>query len=85
MSKKKPSFEEALKQLEQVAEQIEQGKIGLEDSIAKYEEGMILVKHCRDILSRAEHRIQQLQSAPDGSLTTALFDMPEEMSQPEAG
>lgn len=73
MSKKPPTFEEALKQLETIAEQIEQGKIGLEESIARYEEGMALVKQCRDILARAELRIQQLQVQNDGTLQATEF------------
>jgi exodeoxyribonuclease VII small subunit len=72
---KKLSFEEALKQLESIAERIEQGKIGLEESITEYEQGMALVKQCQDILARAELRIQQLQQKPDGSLETAGFKM----------
>ena len=60
MARKKRTFEEALRQLETIAEQIEQGKIGLEDSITKYEEGMALVKQCRDILSKAEQKIQKV-------------------------
>ena len=51
---KKPTFEEALKQLETIAEQIERGQIGLEESIVKYEQGMTLVKQCREILAKAE-------------------------------
>ncbi len=70
MAKKKPTFEEALKQLETLARQIEQGQIGLEESITKYEEGMALVKQCRDILSKAELKIQQIQQKADGSVTT---------------
>ena len=42
MAKKKLSFEEALHQLETIAEQIEQGQIGLEESVAQYEQGMAL-------------------------------------------
>ena len=80
MANRKLAFEEALKELEAIAEQIEQGKIGLEESISKYERGMILVKHCREILSKAEHRIQQLQQRPDGTLETAPFD-----KAPESG
>ena len=76
MGKKKPSFEEALKQLETLALQIEQGQIGLEDSINKYEEGMALVKQCREILSRAEHKIQQIQQRADGSLNTKKLERP---------
>ncbi len=76
MAKKKATFEEALNQLETIAEQIEQGKIGLEESIDKYEEGMALVKHCRQILSKAENKIQQLQQRADGALEPARFKRP---------
>ncbi len=68
MAKKKPTFEEALGQLEELTRQIEQGEIGLEESITKYEEGMKLVQHCRDVLGKAEHKIEQLQQRADGSL-----------------
>ena len=70
MGKRKPTFEEALEQLETIAEHIEQGKIGLEESIAQYEKGMALVKQCREILSKAEQKIQQLQERADGTLET---------------
>ena len=75
MAKKKPTFEEALEKLETIAGQIERGEIGLEESIAKYEEGMGLVRHCRDILGKAEHRIQKLQERPDGSLRKTTFQV----------
>jgi exodeoxyribonuclease VII small subunit len=69
MSEKKPiSFEQALARLEQLADEIEQGKIGLEESIIRYEEGMGLVKQCREILTAAEQRIVKLQ--PDTSATS---------------
>ncbi|MFQ5491644.1 MAG: exodeoxyribonuclease VII small subunit [Phycisphaerae bacterium] len=61
MAKKQPSFEEALQRLEAIAEQIERGEIGLEDSIRKYEEGMKLLDTCRNILNQAEQRISRLQ------------------------
>ncbi len=73
MGKRKPTFEEALEQLETIAGQIEQGKIGLEESIAQYEQGMALVKQCREILSKAEHKIQRLQERDNGTLETADF------------
>ncbi len=68
MGKKKLTFEEALQRLEAIAEQIEDGRIGLEESIGRYEEGMALVKQCRDILSKAELKIQRLQQRSDGTL-----------------
>ena len=70
MAKKKPTFEEALGQLEELTRQIEEGEIGLEESITKYEEGMKLVQHCRDVLGKAEHKIEPLQQRADGSLAT---------------
>ena len=66
--RKKPTFEEALKELEQITEQIESGEIGLEESIAKYEQGMKLVAKCRTILTKAEQRIQTLAPTPSGDL-----------------
>ena len=78
MGKRKLTFEEALRQLETIAEQVEKGEIGLEESITKYEQGMNLVKHCRELLSRAEHKIQQLQERDDGTLEAAPFERPEE-------
>ncbi len=73
MGKKKLTFEEALKNLEVIAEQIEQGKIGLEESITKYEEGMALVKQCRDILSKAEQKIQKVHERAGAAPKTRDF------------
>ena len=75
---KQPTFEEALKQLETIAEQIERGQIGLEESITKYEQGMTLVKQCRDILAKAELRIQQVQERSDGTLVEKPFTPPQD-------
>ena len=57
-----PTFEEALARLEAIADDIERGKIGLEESITRYEEGMKLVHRCREILAQAEQRIVRLQA-----------------------
>lgn len=78
MAKKKLTFEESLAKLEDIAEQIEQGEIGLEESISRYEEGMNLVKHCRDVLEKAELRIQKIQEKADGTLETRNMKMPED-------
>ena len=63
---KPPSFEDSVAQLEQIVAAIESGQIGLEDSLAKYEQGMELVKRCRAILDRAEKRIEVLTETKDG-------------------
>ena len=76
MAKKPPTFEEALKQLEAITEQIEQGRIGLEESISKYEEGMKLVQYCRTVLAKAEQKIEQLRLAGNGEPQISKFEPP---------
>ena len=72
--KAKPTFEEALAQLETIVERIESGEIPLEESIERYAEGIALIKQCRAILDQAEQKIQILtkgeggELAPDGEL-----------------
>lgn len=68
MAVKSLTFEEALANLEAIVKDVEEGKVGLEDSIRRYEEGMKLLKHCRAILSQAELKIQKLQKTADGEL-----------------
>ena len=56
----KLSFEEAISQLTNIVEKIEQGEIPLQDSLQQYEKGMELIKHCRTILQKAEQRIEKI-------------------------
>jgi exodeoxyribonuclease VII small subunit len=56
----KLSFEQSIKELGGIVEKIEQGQIPLADSISQYERGMSLIKHCRDILEKAEKRIEKV-------------------------
>ena len=71
MGKQKLTFEQALGRLEKIVEQIESGEIGLEQSIAKYEEGIKLIQQCRTILDAAEKKIQLLAKGEDGTLAPA--------------
>ena len=57
------SFEDAIKQLSDIVGKIEQGQIPLQDSLAQYEKGMTLIKHCRQILAKAEKRIEKISEA----------------------
>jgi len=63
------SFEQSMKRLEQIVQAIEQGKVGLEESIKQFEEGMTLIQRCRRILTDAELKIQQLQAAGADDVT----------------
>jgi len=74
MSDKNMTFEEAMKRIEQIASLMEQDNLPLESSLALYEEGISLVRHCSAELDKAERRIKQLTVSPDGELI--LADMP---------
>lgn len=74
MARNKPTFEEALQRLEKIVESIEGGKVGLEDSIKQFDEGMQLIQHCRTVLADAEMKIQKLQTGPQGELQIAPFE-----------
>ena len=53
-----PNFEGAMDRLEKIVEQMESGKLPLEDLIVRYEEGMKLVKICQERLANAEQKIE---------------------------
>lgn len=57
----KLTFEEAMQRLDAIVEAMEAGEIGIEESIARYEEAMKLAAHCRKVLEEAELRIQKIQ------------------------
>ncbi len=57
MEKKELSFEDAMKELENIATELEKGDLNLDESVKKFEEGMELSKKCSKILDEAEKRI----------------------------
>lgn len=61
------SFEVALAELEGIVEKLESGKVDLEASIAIYERGQALKKHCETLLKDAEARIEKITLKPDGT------------------
>ncbi|MHC4638581.1 MAG: exodeoxyribonuclease VII small subunit [Planctomycetota bacterium] len=56
----KLTFEQAIKSLTEIVNNIEAGKTPLEQSLEQYEKGMALIGHCRDILNKAEKRIEKI-------------------------
>ena len=58
--KERPGFEEALKRLETIVEELEDDSVTLDKSLELYEEGIALSKKCTQTLEEAELRIQQV-------------------------
>lgn len=58
--KKNINFEEALEELEGLVEQMEDGDLSLEESLAAFEKGVRITRECQDALKQAEQRVQIL-------------------------
>jgi exodeoxyribonuclease VII small subunit len=66
----KMSFEEALRELETIVRQLEQGDVELEQSIEIYERGAALKKHCQARLDAADLKVKQIIQGQDGEVKT---------------
>lgn len=64
-------FEKALAELEDIVTRLERGSVALEESIAIYERGEALKKHCDGLLRNAEMRIEKITVGSDGQPTGA--------------
>jgi len=69
----KPTFEIAMKQLEQIVQELESGNLSLEDSIKKFEEGIKLSKFCSSKLDETEKKITLLLKDQDGNVIEKPF------------
>jgi exodeoxyribonuclease VII small subunit len=70
------SFEDALKELEQIVQSLESGQAKLEESISIYERGALLKAHCEKKLEAARLRVEKVvlaQGTPTG-VESAEFD-----------
>ena len=81
--KEGPSFENALERLEKIVEEMEKGSLGLEDMIARFEEGQKLIALCSRKLNEVEKRIEILVKK-GGEVTTEPFEAEEEGDEEKA-
>jgi exodeoxyribonuclease VII small subunit len=72
MKENELSFEESMKKLEEIAGELENGKLTLEESVSKFEEGMQLSKKCSEILNKAEKKISVIINE-DGNIREEDF------------
>jgi exodeoxyribonuclease VII small subunit len=77
-----PNFETAMDRLEAIVEQMESGKLPLEDLIVRYEEGMNLVKVCQERLVSAEKKIEIITRNSAGKTFVKNFEPTQEMASP---
>ena len=69
------SFEDALARLEAIVHDLEDGRVGLAEALARYEEGVGLLRRCHQLLERAERKIELLRGVDaEGQPIAAPYD-----------
>lgn len=69
------SFEEALKELEAIVKQLEQGQVKLDEAITAYERGALLKKHCEQKLAEAKMKVEMIVFSADGTVGSQPADL----------
>ncbi len=64
------SFEDALKELETIVQQLERGQVKLDEAIAIYERGVELKRHCEKKLAEAKAKVEKITLSADGTVGT---------------
>ncbi len=55
-------YEEALKELEKLVAAMESGKLSLEETLAAYQRGTALLKHCQGVLAQVEQQVKIIET-----------------------
>jgi len=70
---KKETFESALAQLQSSVDELESGELTLDESLACFEQGFKHVQRCRELLKKAEARVELLLGNEAGELRCEPF------------
>ena len=79
----KKTFEQSMKQLEQIVQELEAGDLPLEKAIKKFEEGIRLSKLCTEMLDNTEKKISILLQDQSGNTIAQPFSSDEEPPEDE--
>ena len=71
---KEIAFEAALKKLETIVENLENGDLSLEDALKQYEEGVRMADLCTKRLTEAEKKVEVLMKTNPGKFKTVPFE-----------
>ena len=64
MQNKKLTYEQAIDRLEQLAQQMEQGEVPIDEMVTRLREAQTLIKQCRQQLTKADEQVRQILDAP---------------------
>ena len=68
------SFEQSLKELEQIVQDLERGQLDLDAAIKAYERGTMLKGHCESKLKEAQLRVDKITVGHDGKVGAESFE-----------
>lgn len=81
-----PTFEQSLERLDEIVHSLEEGKLGLNESLERYEEGVKLLRQSYELLQRAERKIELLSGVDaEGNPITQPFDDTATIDEEESG
>jgi exodeoxyribonuclease VII small subunit len=80
-----PSFDQRLARLEAIVAELEGGEIALEPAIARYQEGVEILKSCRGLLEGFQKRVEELSAAAEGGVAPYAGDPDAEREQGRRG
>lgn len=72
--KKKMKFEEALARIEKIAEKLEEGGLGLDESLELFNEGIELSRFCNGKLEETKKRVEILARSAGGKMQARQFE-----------
>lgn len=73
MGREKQNFEEDIKRLQKIVEELASGKLNLGESLKRYEEGVKLAQSCSASLNDAQRKVELLMKK-DGKFSLEKFD-----------
>ena len=76
-------FEQSMKRLETIVEELESGELTLEDSISRYEEGIKLSRRLQQVLDDSEKRIERLVEKEGAPPSTEAMELAPGRDLPE--
>ncbi|GEM_PF-1178214 len=74
MSSQKQTIEQSLKRLEKIVEELNARDVDVEEGLAKFKEGVELIKACRSQLGQAENEFKKLQKELDADDKSTFFE-----------
>lgn len=79
--KKLPNFETALRRLEEIVKQLEDGSLSLDAALKLFEEGIELSARCQKQLEEAESRVEILLKKAEGKIVAEPFQLGDEEAE----